>query len=45
MSCSCGEEHKEDIKKPIIRIAIAVIIVIIGVILEHQKDGLILFSD
>lgn len=47
--CNCNEhhneEHKEDIKKPIIRIAIAVIIVTIGVILEHQKDGLILFSN
>ena len=45
MSCSCGEEHKEDMKKPIIRIAVAVIIVIIGVILEHQTDGLILFTN
>ena len=45
MSCSCGEEHKEDIKKPIIRIVIAVIIVIIGVVLEHQRDGLILFTN
>ena len=47
--CNCNEnhneEHKEDIKKPIIRIAVAVIIVIIGVILEHQKDGLILFTN
>lgn len=48
----CGSGHcckenseNEDIRKSIVRIIIAVIIVIIGVILEHKVDGLIIFTN
>ena len=43
--CNCKEDNEENIKKPIIRIVIAVIIVIIGVVLEHQTNSLILFTN
>ena len=47
--CNCKEnpvvEHQNEIKKPLIQISLAVIIAIIGVVLDHQNDGLIIFSN